>query len=201
MPYTTSTGLNDDTAHGIQLHLMSSKGLQLWCDVSQADIYHHLFEIWRPGYLPTGITRNTNGLSYFHTPVYICSDSGSTALCDFQNLPVHPNIGDDTTWMLAVNGPALFKEAWVNSTDWPDYVFLPGFKLMSIGDFGNFIETNLHLPELPPGKTMDSYVPLGKTEEELTKQVEEMALYIVDLNKEVEALKAEMKDLKNQKEK
>jgi hypothetical protein len=29
MPYTSSTGLNDDTAYGINLHLMGSKGLQL----------------------------------------------------------------------------------------------------------------------------------------------------------------------------
>jgi hypothetical protein len=198
VPYTTSTGLNVDTAHGLQFHIMGSKGIEFWCDVSQADIYHHLFDVYRPGYLPSPLTRNTNGLFFHHTPVYIGSDAGGSALVDFQNLTnVHPNLGDDTTWMLAVNGSALFKEAWVNSADWPDYVFLPDFKLMSISDFGNFLEMNHHLPEIPNAKKMNAGIPLGQTEEELTKQVEEMARYIVQLNKEVEALKSEMQDLKN----
>jgi hypothetical protein len=197
MPYDSTTGLNDDTAHGINLHLMGSKGLEMWCDVSQADPYHGIFEAYRPGYLPSPITRNTNGLFYHHTPVYIGSDTGGQPLVDFTNLTnVRPNIGDDSTWMLAVNGAALFKEAWVNSSDWPDYVFLPDFKLMSITDFGNYIKTNHHLPELPAAKTMNACVPLGQTEKELTKQVEEMALYIDQLNKEVEALKADIQDLK-----
>jgi len=198
VPYDSASGLSVDTAHGINLHLMGSKGLELWCDMSQADPYHHLMDCYRPGYLPYGVTRNTNGLFFHHTPVYIGSDAGGSTLVDFQKLAnVHPNLGDDTTWMLAVNGSALFKEAWVNSADWPDYVFLPGFKMMSIADFSNFIETNHHLPELPNAKTMSEGIPLGKTEADLTKQVEEMALYIVQLNKEVEALKAEMNDLKN----
>jgi hypothetical protein len=196
MPYDSVRGLTTDSALNLEFHLMGKKGLEFWCAVSPSDMYHHLFDAYRPGYLPYGVTRNTNGLFYHHTPVYIGSDTVGQPLCDFQNLPVRPNMGDDTTWMLAVNGAALFKEAWVNTSDWPDYVFLPGYNLMSMGDFGNFIKTNHHLPELPDAKTMNAGVPLGQTEAALTKQVEEMALYIDQLNKEVEALKAEMKDLK-----
>ena len=165
IPYDSTTGLNDDTAHGINFHLMGNKGLQLWCDISQADVYHHILDILRPGYIPSGITRNTNGLSYFHTPLYIGSDAGGSSLVDFTNLTnVRPNIGDDSTWTLAVNGAALFKEAWVNSSDWPDYVFERDFKLMSIEEFGNYIRANHHLPELPDAKTMNNCVPLGQTE-------------------------------------
>jgi hypothetical protein len=195
-PYDSALGMHDFT-HGMTFQISGQQGLSLWFYQDSLNPYHHLFDVFTPGYLPYGVTRNTNGLSFFHTPLYIGSDSSANPGCDFQNLRVHPNIGDDTTWMLAVNGAALFKEAWVNSSDWPDYVFLPDFKLMSIKDFGNFLETNHHLPELPAAKTMNAGIPLGQTEEQLTKQVEEMARYIVELNKQLEALKAKVETLEN----
>ena len=200
VPYDSSMSITASQPNTV-FQISGQQGLSLWSFVDTSDLWHHLFDVYPPGYLASDLTRNTNGLSFFHTPLYIGSDAGESALVDLQNLPVRPDMGDDTTWMLVVNGAALFKEAWVNSSDWPDYVFLPNFKLMSIKDFGNFLETNHHLPELPAAKTMNAGIPLGQTEEELTKQVEEMARYIVQLNKEVEALKADMNDLKNQKEK
>jgi hypothetical protein len=181
-PYDSTKGLND-FSHAMTMELTGSGGLATWFLDTTSNPYHHLFDIYLPGQLPWPVTRNTNGLSYFHTPVCITSDHGGDPLIDFTNLAhVRPNTGDDTSWYLAVNGPALFKEAYVNLNDWPDTVFLPGYKPMSIDDFGNYVMTEHHLPEIPSAKTMESGVPLGRTEANLTKQVEVLSLYIVQLS-------------------
>jgi len=189
-PYDAARG-KDDFTHGVDFSLSGEKGLEMWSD-EPGNPYHHLYDVWRPGFGGSDSIRNINGLFLHHTPVYI----GGQGAPNFTNLTnVHPNLGDDSTWMLAVNGAALFKEAFVNTVDWPDFVFEPDYKVMTIEDFGHFIETNHHLPELPAAKTMNVAIPLGKTESDLTKQVEEMALYIVQLHKEVEALKTQVQAL------
>jgi hypothetical protein len=188
---------------GVSLHLTGSGGLFFWSDERKHGgiQYHHLLDVFRPGVTPWPLTRNNNGLLIHHTPVLITSDSTSTPSIDFTHLSnVHPNIGDGDTWDLAVNGPALFKEAWVNTNDWPDYVFLPEYELRSIDEFEAYIRLNHHLPSISSASDMIGARPLGKTQEELTKQVEEMALYIVQMNKEIEQLAQEVKALKGGKQ-
>ena len=192
-PWHTSDSLTSNDS-GVFLQVTGQQGLSMFCYEGDSDPYHHLFDVWRPGF---GTNRNVIGLFYHATPVYIGSGAP-----DFTNLVnVHPDIGDGKTWWLAVNGAALFKEAYVNEYDWPDYVLRAGYKLRSIADFGNYLATEHHLPDIPPAAKMNGAVPLGKTQIELTKQVEELSLYIVQLNKEVEALKTQVEGLKNGKEK
>ncbi|HWF43185.1 MAG TPA: hypothetical protein VG537_00950 [Candidatus Kapabacteria bacterium] len=205
-PYDVTRGLNS-FARKMVLELSGTYGMGMWVWDSAATVQKHtLWEVNPPGIKLGSITRNTNGIFVHHTPVLITSDTASYPSIDFENLRVHPNIGDDTTWDLVVNGPALFKEAYVNLYDWPDTVFMPSYKAMSIDDFGNYVMKEHHLPDLPSAKEMGAGLPLGKTEANLTKQVEEMALYIVQLSKQndaltndVKELKSEMLELKNQK--
>jgi hypothetical protein len=204
-PYDSTKGTSS-IARGIYMGLYGQQGIDIWSDESDSDQYHHLFDIWRPHVMAWDSLRNDSGLAMFHVPVYI--GGGPTWYTpNFTDLTnVRPGIGDGHTWQLAVNGPALFKEAWVIDTPWSDYVFLPDYKLMTIENFGKFMITNHHLPEIPDAKTMAHGVPLGKTEADLTKQMEEMALYIVQLHKQNDALtarlekvEAEMKELKSGK--
>ncbi len=104
--------------------------------------------------------------------------------------------------MLAVNGAALFKEAWMNTNDWPDNVLMPGYRLPLLSYVESYIREHHHLPDVPSEKEMvENGVPLGKTEAILTKKVEELTLYVIRQNKELESLKAEVLELKNGKEK
>ena len=180
--------------------LSGTYGTGIWLYDSAATVSkHNFFEINPPGIKLGVITRNTNGLAFFHTPVCITSDTASFMSIDFQNLPIRPNIGDDSTWDLVVNGPALFKEAFV-SLDWPDYVFQPNYKLKSIDEVEKYTKENHHLPDLPSANQMaGTGVPLGRTEAALTKQVEEMLLYIEQQNHRIDALETEVEKLKNEK--
>ncbi len=207
-PYDSTRGLND-FSHETTLELTGNGGLALWFMDTTANPYHHLFDICLPGQLPYGVTRNTSGLTFFHTPVCIGIDTPGHPLPDFTNLTgVYPDIGDGQTWDLVVNGPMLAKEIFVLDSSWADYVFNPGYKLMTIANFGKFMLREHHLPDIPDAKIMQKGVPVGRTEAAITKQMEEMALYIVQLSKqnesltkEVKQLKADVEELKSRKEK
>ncbi len=214
-PYDSALGLNS-FAHQITMNLTGQSGLALWVyDSATAIPYHHLFDVWPPGFLPWPITRNTNGLFYHHTPVYIGSDTAGQPSSDFQNLPVRPDMGDDNTWDLVVNGPVLVKELFVLDSAWADYVFDPGYKLPPLAEVENYMKENRHLPDIPSAKQMaKTGVPVGRTEAAITKQLEETMLYVVqlskqngelskqndDLNQKFEKLEKEFEELKNQKE-
>jgi hypothetical protein len=188
-----------DFSGSMSMSLTGEGGMFVWSDESRTGglVYHHLVDLFRPGVMPPPLSRNTNGLFIHHTPVLITSDSSTTPSIDFTHLAnVHPDLGDGDTWDLAVNGPALFKEVFVNTNDWPDYVFLPEYKLRSIDEMEAYIKLNGHLPELSPASEMNGARSLGQTQQQLTKQVEEMSLYIVELNKEMKELKQEVRDLK-----
>ncbi|HZK76280.1 MAG TPA: hypothetical protein VFD13_05160 [Candidatus Kapabacteria bacterium] len=198
-PLDTAHSLTDFN-HEVTLQLTGQQGLTLF--TADSGKYHALFDVWKRGYTPWPVTRNVNGLFFHHTPVFIGTDTGANFSPDFTNLHgLYPDIGDDSTWMLAVSGAVLAKEIFVLDSAWADYVFDPGYKLMTIENFGKFMIANHHLPEIPDAKTMEKGVPVGRTEEAITKQIEEMALYIVQLNKDVESLKAEVQELKNHQEK
>jgi hypothetical protein len=187
----------------VVLNLTGQFGLQMWFMDTTANPYHHLFDAYVPNVLPYGVSRNTSGLFYHHTPVYIGIDTPGKPLPDFTNFAnVRPDIGDGLTWMLAVNGAALAKEFYVLDSAWADYVFDPGYKLRPIAEVENFTKENHHLPDIPSAKQMaKTGVPVCRTEEAITKQMEEMMLYIEQLNHKIEGLESEVKQLKDGKEK
>jgi hypothetical protein len=198
-PYNSTLGLND-FSKATTMELTGNSGLATWFMDTTANPYHHLFDIFLPGQIPWPLTRNTNGLTYFHTPVCITSDNGDSSLIDFQNLPIKPNLGDDSTWLLVVKGSALFKEAFVNTNDWPDNVFFPEYKLPPLGEVENFFKENHHLPDIPSASKMaETGVPLGQTEAALTKQLEEAMLYITQLSHKIDTLETKVEDLEKQK--
>jgi len=213
-PYASSRGLND-FSKATTMELTGNGGLSLWFMDTTANPYHHLFDVYLPGQLPYGVTRNTSGLSYFHTPLCIGIDTPGHPLADFTNFAhVVPDIGDGKTWMLAVKGAAISEEFYVLDSTWADYVFTPGYKLKSLAEVENYIEMNRHLPGIPSASQIaKTGVPIGRTEAALTKNVEELTLYTIQLSKQNEELskkndelvekfqklESEVQELKNQK--
>ncbi|MDP4243285.1 MAG: hypothetical protein Q8921_11175, partial [Bacteroidota bacterium] len=127
-PYDVMRGI-DDFTHSLTMEV-TGNGLQMWSYESTSDQYHHLIDIFRPGYSYSwDSVRNVNGLCYLHTPVYIGTDTTDRwpNFTDFAH--VNPTLGDGKTWMLAVNGPMVAKEIFVLDTVWADFVFQPEHKL------------------------------------------------------------------------
>ncbi|MEM9051476.1 MAG: hypothetical protein AAGC47_05440, partial [Bacteroidota bacterium] len=98
---------------------------------------------------------------------------------------------------LWVEGSMIAEEIFVKlSGDWPDYVFSKNYDLMPLDDLESFIDENGHLPNLPSATEIEKTgeLPIGETERVLTEKVEELTLYIIELKKEIDALKADTKE-------
>jgi trimeric autotransporter adhesin len=103
---------------------------------------------------------------------------------------------------LIVKGGVLSKEVNVKiegSESWPDYVFKPNYKRMTLGEVEKFISINGHLPNVPSATEMAATGNnLGKTDVKLLEKVEELTLYLLDMKKANDAQAAELKALKQQ---
>jgi trimeric autotransporter adhesin len=103
---------------------------------------------------------------------------------------------------LIVKGGVLSKEVNVKvegSESWPDYVFKPNYKRMTLGEVEKFISINGHLPNIPSATEMAATGNnLGKTDVKLLEKVEELTLYLLDMKKANDAQAAELKALKQQ---
>lgn len=82
------------------------------------------------------------------------------------------------------------KVAVAGSADWADYVFEPTYKLMTLDKVESFVKENKHLPNVPSAEEMSKNgLDVMQTSAKLMEKVEELTLYIIELNKEIQALK------------
>lgn len=73
----------------------------------------------------------------------------------------------------------------------PDYVFRPDYKLMSLKDLEKYIEENKHLPNIKSERqyNKEEGVNLGELNLKLLEKVEELTLYLIQQQKEIEELR------------
>ena len=99
-------------------------------------------------------------------------------------------------YKLDVAGSIRADEIKVNTTG-ADFVFEPDYELKSLHEVETFIKENKHLPEIDPASEMEAEgANLGELNTKLLQKIEELTLYMIDINKEVEKLKKENELLK-----
>jgi hypothetical protein len=90
---------------------------------------------------------------------------------------------------LDVCGAIRAREVRVQ-TGWCDYVFADGYKLPALYDVEAFIKKNRHLPDVTPGYEIESNgLEVGQVSAQMIKKIEELTLYVIALQKQVDALK------------
>ena len=94
-------------------------------------------------------------------------------------------------YKLGVNGKAIFEEVKVSLYEnWPDYVFEPEYSLTPLNELKTQIEDLGHLPNVPSAEEVaENGFHLGKMDATLLEKIEELTLYIIDINEEVTELK------------
>ena len=89
------------------------------------------------------------------------------------------------------------KEIYVQTDVWHDYVFNNDYELISLTELEEFINSNKHLPEIPTEKQiLKDGINVGEMNGILLKKIEELTLYIIDLNEKYEKQQIELNNLK-----
>ncbi len=85
----------------------------------------------------------------------------------------------------------------VDLDSWADFVFKPGYKLMSLKQTEKYIDKNGHLPGVPSEEEIvENGLDLGDMQKIQMQKMEEMYLHMIEMSKEIEDLKKEVASLK-----
>jgi hypothetical protein len=115
------------------------------------------------------------------------------------------NVGIGTTnpgsFKLAVEGKIAARGVKVTTTAFADYVFEPTYKLRPLSNVESYINENKHLPGMPSAKEVEKEggFELGTMNVKLLEKIEELTLYVIELKKENEQIKKEIKEIKAKK--
>lgn len=114
------------------------------------------------------------------------------------------NIGIGTTdtkgYKLAVNGSVIATAVTVKLyNEWADYVFNDDYKLLSLTEVKKYIDKNHHLPDMPSAaQVQKDGLNLGEINTALTRKVEELTLYLIEKNEQLNKQQKEIDLLKEQ---
>jgi hypothetical protein len=102
--------------------------------------------------------------------------------------------GDGLTELFRVDGKSgitYAREVHVNTSTWPDYVFRKGYALKSFAQLRTYIAENGHLPGMPTeAEVTKNGFDLGQANRALTEKVEELTLYVLQLEARMAQLEA-----------
>lgn len=77
---------------------------------------------------------------------------------------------------------------------WPDYVFEQEYALKSLEEVAKYIESNKHLEGVPSAKEIEENgVNVVQMDAAILKKVEELTLYIIELEKRIKELEQDSK--------
>ena len=108
------------------------------------------------------------------------------------------NFTGDYEYTLAVDGGILTSEVYVKEvSEWHDNVFSNDYSLMPLDNLDAFIRENGHLPDLPPeSEVLEKGYNMVAMEGVLLKKVEELTLYVIDLQRQLQEQHKIVKKLK-----
>lgn len=100
-----------------------------------------------------------------------------------------------TGYKLSVKGKIMCEELRVQLfSAWPDYVFSDNYKLRPIAQLEQFILQNRHLPGIPSAEKLEKDgVDVGDLQKRMMEKIEELTLYIIQQQKQIDDLKASIR--------
>ncbi|HRG52886.1 MAG TPA: hypothetical protein PLL00_08630 [Bacteroidia bacterium] len=142
-----------------------------------------------PVVAPSQWTTNGSTIYYPNGKVLI----GDPNLANFKGTP--------GTYQLYVQGGILsekVKVAIATSNDWADYVFAADYKLKTLSEVERFILANKHLPNVPSAEQVAKEgIDMAKMDAKLMEKIEELTLYLIELDKKNAAQEKRITELTN----
>lgn len=101
-------------------------------------------------------------------------------------------IADNYNFKVTGGGEVFARKYITTLNPFPDYVFSEDYELMSYQDLRNYIYTNKHLPNIPKATTVEEKgMDLGELNRILVEKVEELTLYILELEDRLSEIEKE----------
>lgn len=148
-----------------------------------------------------GMRIHTAGVAAGDYPLAVSSGTGAGTLRFVVKGDGKVGVGmENPQSELAVNGVVTAKDLVLTTTGWPDYVFADGYELPSLSKVEEHIKVNKHLPGIPTATEVSKDgVRMGEMQVKLLQKVEELTLYVIQLNAENKELKERISVLENGK--
>ncbi len=104
---------------------------------------------------------------------------------------------NDNDYKLFVESGIRTRKVKVDQSNWPDFVFdSTSYQLQPLSEVENYIRKNNHLAGIPSAKEVESNgVDVGDNQAKLLQKIEELTLYIIQQNKDIEAQNKRISDL------
>lgn len=102
-------------------------------------------------------------------------------------------------YALCVHGGIITEKVNIKSySEWHDYVFAPDYALMPLSQLKDYVTVNHHLPDIPSEQEVLSQgLEIGEMQGLLLKKIEELTLYSIQLQEQMESMQKEIDELKN----
>jgi hypothetical protein len=111
------------------------------------------------------------------------------------------NVGIGTTaisgnYKLSVEGTIRTRKVRVDPGTWADYVFESDYKLLPLKEVEQYIQQEKHLPEVPTAAEVKKEgLDVGDNQALLLKKIEELTLYVIQQQKQLEAQQQKIETL------
>lgn len=138
------------------------------------------------------ITNNPNN--------HLVLDAGPGGLIAFRNTTV---LGNPTNYKdlmvvtgtgnVVVYGKLEAKEVKISNSPVADFVFEPDYQLPSLTEVEQRVKADKHLPGIPSAKEIEANggVSVGDMQAKQLQKIEELTLYMIEMNKQLSALQQE----------
>jgi len=148
------------------------------------DATDHGLNFWKPfgGH-------NVAGAAYSFNYGLFLNDDGNVGIGQVN--PATMNVSG-YPYKLSVLG-AIRATKIVVEIGWSDYVFNKDYKLKTLKEVEDYITENKHLPNIPSAKEIEEKgLDVGAVQAKQMEKIEELTLYIIELNKKLQAQDARM---------
>lgn len=123
----------------------------------------------------------TGGTSQMHIKTNGQVKIGNTAIAS----------GTHADYKLSVDGKIVSKKVVVTLSNWADEVFDEKYQLRPLAEVEKYINTKKHLPEIPTEQeVITEGVDVGEMNRLLLKKVEELTLYILQLEERIKKIES-----------
>lgn len=99
---------------------------------------------------------------------------------------------EESTGNMYVDGKITANEIEVKLDVWPDYVFSDTYNLKPLSEVEKYISINKKLPGMPSeDEITENGLSVGEINKKMMEKIEELTLYVIQLEKEINTLKNE----------